>query len=330
MEKLPYQLHHMLYLSRADVEAVALDMPSIIRCLETAFLEKAQGRVEMPPKRGIHPRKDAFIHAMPASIPALRSAGLKWVSAFPENKARGLPYISGLIILNDADTGIPYAVMDATWITAYRTGAKTAIAAKHLARPQSEVAGIIACGMQGRTNLIALASVFNLKRVYAYDHNPETQARYITEMQQRFDFEFIGVREAKQAVVESDLVVTSGPILPDPRPTIRRGWLKPGGFGSAVDYDSYWDGEALAQMDRLCTDDLPQFEDHRRSGYFKHTPTPDTELAELVAGTKPGREDEQQRTLAMNLGLAMDDMAVAPEVYRLARERGLGTWLPLL
>ena len=319
----------LIYLSRAEVEAIALDMPTIIMLLEQAFLQKSQGQVEMPPKPGIHPQPDAFIHAMPAYIPALRSAGIKWVSGFPENARRGLPYITGLIILNDADTGIPYAVMDCTWITAYRTGAKTAIAAKRLARPESEVAGILACGMQGRTNLIGLASVFPLKRVYAYDVNPEAQAKYIREMQPRFDLEIIGVKEPRQAVVESDLVVTSGPILSDPRPTIQKDWLKPGGFGSAVDYDSYWSGDALAQMDRICTDDIPQFEDNRRAGFFKHTPAPYAELAELVAGSKPGRQNAQERTLAMNLGLAMDDMAVAPEIYRRARERGLGTHLEL-
>lgn len=318
-----------LYLSRADVEAVALDMPTIIKLLEDAFREKSRGNVEMPPKPGVHPRPNAFLHAMPAYIPALRSSGIKWVSGFPENKERDLPYITGLIILNDVETGLPYAVMDATWITAYRTGAKTAIAAKHLARADSEVAGIIACGAQGRTNLIALASVFPLKRVYAYDHNPAAQKKYIAEMQAQFDFEIIGVESPRKAVAESDLVVTSGPILKNPTPTIQKDWLKPGGFGSAVDYDSYWSGEALAQMDLLCTDDLRQFEDHRASGYFQQTPTPYAELGELVAGSKPGRQNNGQRTLAMNLGLAMDDMAVAPEVYRQARARGLGVALPL-
>lgn len=319
----------LLYLSRADVEAVALDMPTIISLLEKAFLEKSQGKVEMPPKPGIHPLPNAFIHAMPAFIPALQSAGIKWVSGFPENTARGLPYITGLLILNDALTGIPYAVMDCTWITANRTGAKTAIAAKHLARQHSEVAGFLACGTQGRTNLLALATIFPLRRVYAYDVNPQTQAKYVEEMQEKYSFEIVGVRQPKEAVIESDLVVTSGPILTNPTPTIEKDWLKPGGFGSAVDYDSYWSGAALAQIDKLITDDLPQFQNNRVGGYFKQTPEPYAELGELVAGVKPGRQNERERTLAMNLGLAMDDMAVAPEVYRRARQLGLGTWLQL-
>jgi len=150
----------LLYLSRADVESVALDMPTLIRSLEAAFKEKGQGRVEMPPKPGIHTQPDAFIHAMPAFIPALQSAGIKWVSGYPANYKRGLPYITGLLILNDAETGLPYTVMDCTWITAYRTGAASALAAKYLARAQSEVASILACGVQGHTNLLALAALF--------------------------------------------------------------------------------------------------------------------------------------------------------------------------
>src|SRR5512135_1848764 len=172
----------LLYLSRADVESVALDMPTIIGLLETAFREKGEGRVEMPPKPGIHTQPDAFIHAMPAFIPALQSAGIKWVSGYPDNFRRGVPYIAGLLILNDAETGIPYAVMDCTWITAYRTGAASALSAKYFARPDSRVVGILACGVQGRTNLEAMAAQFKIERVYAYDNRSDVQGRFVEEM----------------------------------------------------------------------------------------------------------------------------------------------------
>ena len=319
----------LLYLSRADVESVALDMPTIINLLKAAFKEKGLGRVEMPPKPGIHTRPDAFIHAMPAFIPALKSAGIKWVSGYPENSKRGLPYITGLLVLNDDETGLPYAVMDCTWITAYRTGAATALAAQYLARQQSQVAGILACGVQGRTNLIALATLFPIQRVYAYDILPEVQRRYVAEMSAQLGIEMIGVGEPKRAVVESDLVVTSGPILKHPTPTIEKDWLRPGAFASAVDFDSYWKGEALAQFDKLSTDDRAQFTYYRSIGYFQTTPDPFADLGEIVAGLAPGRERDDERTMAMNLGLAMDDMAVAPEIYRRARELGVGTWLAL-
>ncbi len=319
----------MLYLSRADVESVALDMRMIVNLLEAAFKEKGQGRVEMPPKPGIHTQPDAFIHAMPAYIPSLRSAGLKWVSGYPENMKRNLPYITGLLILNDVETGVPYAVMDCTWITAYRTGAASALSARYLARPDSEVAGILACGVQGRTNLEALAALFPIKRVYAYDIVPAVQQRYVDEMKTGLGLDVIGVQEPRKAVVESDLVVTSGPILKHPTPTVEKDWLRPGAFASAVDFDSYWTPGALAQFDKLSTDDHAQFQHYKSAGYFQNTPDPYADLGEIVAGLKPGRERSDERTMAMNLGLALDDMAVAPEIYRRAKERGIGTWLPL-
>jgi ornithine cyclodeaminase/alanine dehydrogenase-like protein (mu-crystallin family) len=105
--------------------------------------------------------------------------------------------------------------------------------------------------------------------------------------------------------------------------------LKPGGFGSAVDFDSYWQPQAMLQMDKISTDDHAQFRYYRGAGYFQQTPDPYADLGEIVSGQKPGREREDERTLAINLGLALDDMAVAPEVYRRAKERGLGTWLSL-
>lgn len=319
----------ILYLSRADVETVALGLPSIMGLLEAAFREKAHGRVEMPPKPGIHTQPDSFIHAMPAFISSLRSAGIKWVSGYPDNQKRGLPYISGLLVLNDVETGIPYTVMDCTWITAYRTGAASALSAKYLSRSDSEVVGILACGVQGRTNLLAMASQFPLKRVYAYDVIPEAQRRYVEEMATQTSLEIVPVDEPKEAVVESDIVVTSGPILKHPTPTIGKDWLKPGAFASAVDFDSYWSAEAIAQIDKLATDDHEQFQYYRTVGYFKAIRDPYADLGELVAGVKPGRENDRERTMAVNLGLALDDMAVAPEVYRRAVERGVGTWLEL-
>ncbi len=322
-------VNELLYLSRADVEQAGLDMGAIIKLLEQAFLEKGKGQVEMPPKPGIHTMPDAFIHAMPAYIPSMRSAGIKWVSGYPENFKRDLPYISGLLILNDPETGIPYALMDCTWITAYRTGAASALSAKYLARPESETAAILACGVQGRTNLEALACLFKLKKVYAYDVLPEVQEKYVEEMSTKLGLEIEGVKAPKDAVEKADLIVTSGPILKHPTPTIDKGWVKPGSFASAVDFDSYFSGPAMSEMSRISTDDHAQFQYYKSVGYFQHTPEPYADLGELVAGIKPGRQSAEERTMAINLGLAMDDMAVAPTIHRLAIEKGLGTKLAL-
>ena len=319
----------LLYLSRHDVETVGLDMAAIIDLLEQAFMDKGKGKVEMPPKPGIHTMPDAFIHAMPAYIPSMESAGIKWVSGYPENFKRGLPYISGLLILNDPETGIPYAVMDCAWITACRTGAASALSAKYLARPESETVAILACGVQGRTNLEALACLFKIKKVYAFDVLAEVQESYVRDMSAKLGLEIVGVKEPKQAVTQADLVVTSGPILKHPTPTIAKDWLKPGAFASAVDFDSYFTGPAMAQMDRISTDDHAQFQYYKSVGYFQQTPDPYADLGEIVAGLKPGRQSPGERTLAINLGLAMDDMAVAPRIFKIAKEKGLGTVLPL-
>jgi ornithine cyclodeaminase/alanine dehydrogenase-like protein (mu-crystallin family) len=319
----------LLYLSRADVEAAGVTMPEIIAALEVAFSEHSQGKVEMPPKPGVHSRPDAFIHAMPAYIPALHAIGIKWVSGYPENYKHNLPYISGLLILNDDETGLPLAVMDCTWVTGIRTGAATALAAKYLARPESETVGILGCGVQGRSNLEALKVLFPLKRVIAYDHLLANAERYATEVSQRWGLQVAVVQEPRKAVTGCDIVVTAGPILRTPHATIKAGWLDPGAFASLVDFDSYWDGPAMRETDKFCTDDVPQLEHYRSIGYFQDIPPIHASLGELVAGQKPGRQSPRERTMTCNLGLALDDMATAPIVYRQAVERGIGTWLSL-
>jgi ornithine cyclodeaminase/alanine dehydrogenase-like protein (mu-crystallin family) len=319
----------ILYLSKADVEAIDVPMERIIAALEAMFREKGEGRVEMPPKPGIHPRPDSFIHAMPAYLPNLKSAGMKWVGGFPENIRKGLPYISGLIILNDPETGIPLSVMDCTWITAKRTGAATAVAAKYLARPDSKTVGMLGCGVQGRSNLEALKVLFPVQRVMAYDTDREIRELYAAEIAKKWAIEARPVKTPREAVAGCDVVVTAGPILKTPHATIQSGWLEEGSFASLVDYDSYWHRDALKETDKFCTDDIPQLEYYKTIGYFQDIPPVYAELGELVTGRKPGRENPAERTMTCNLGLALDDIATAPLVFKLAVEKGLGTRLPL-
>lgn len=304
-------------------------MPEIIEALEQMFREKGNGKVEMPPKPGIHTQADSFIHAMPAFIPSLDSAGMKWVSGYPANQAKGLPYITGLLILNDPHTGIPVCVMDCAWITAKRTGAATAVAAKHLARKESSTLGIIACGVQGRSNLEALSCVFALKSVKAYDLHREVAEKFAAEMSRSLSVKIDVVNRPEEAVTGLDLVVTSGPILKHPTPVIDHGWLSEGAFACPLDFDSYWKGAAFREADKIATDDLQQLEFYRHEGYFGETPVPYADLGEIVAGKKPGRERASERIIAVNLGIALSDMAVAIRVYQRARERNIGTVLPL-
>lgn len=319
----------VLYLSQADVEATGVTMREVLEALFDAFAAKGRGEVEMPPKPGIHPAPDAFIHAMPAYIPSLKSAGIKWVAGFPENHKRGLPYVTGLLILNNVETGVPLAIMDCIWVTGMRTGAATGVAAKYLARPDSESVGILACGVQGRTNLMALMELFPIKRVHAYDVDGDAQARYVAEASARYGVQVVGVDEPRAAVEEMDLVVTSGPILLVPHATIQPGWMKEGAFASLVDFDSYWAPAAMKEVDKFVTDDVAQLDHYRQVGYLQDIPPVFADLGAIAAGLKPGRENPAERTMACNLGLAMDDMATAPIIYRRAREMGIGTWLDL-
>ena len=328
MKKIKYN-ESFVYLSRRDIESLQISMSQIIEVLVEMFMEKGEGRVEMPPKPGIHTKKDSFIHAMPAYIPSMKVAGLKWVSGYPENQSKGLPYITGLLILNDPDTGIPLAVMDCTWITAMRTGAATAVAAKYLARKESSTVGIIACGVQGRSNLEALNCLYNFKKVNAFDINPKIARKFAKEMSQKLGLNIEPVLNLQDAVKNLDIVVTSGPIFKNPDPPIQAGWLELGSFASLVDFDSYWQCPALQEVEKLATDDHSQMNYYRSIGYFKNTPSAYADLGEIVAGRKPGRESPMERIISINLGLALDDMATAILIYKRAVDKGIGTNMPL-
>ena len=320
----------LLYLSREDVASVGLTMNAIIEALENAFRDKGEGKVDMPPKPGIHPGGgDNFIHAMPAYIPSLKSAGVKWVGGFPENQKKNIPYITGLLILNDTENGLPLSVMDCVWLTGKRTGAATAISARHLARPESSVAGILGCGVQGRTNLEALKCLFPLTKAMVYDTSEAAAKRYAEEMGAELDLEVVTVGTPQDAVTGCDIVVTAGLLQKKPHATIKAGWLDEGAFASMVDFDSYWHPDAMKETSKFCTDDTLQLNHYRTLGYFQDIPPIHADLGELVTGQKPGRESPRERTATANLGLALDDMAVAPLIYQLAKEKGLGTWLPL-
>lgn len=317
------------YLARSDIASLGITMAEVLDTVDAMFRAKGAGLAQMPPKIDIHPSGDGFIHAMPAYLPPVGTAGVKWISGFPSNRGRGLPYISGLIVLNDPDTGLPTAVMDATWITAMRTGAATAVAAKHLARPDSRTVSIVACGVQGRSNLEALQCVFPIERVLAYDTDTPAAERFAEDVAGRAGVTVEVVETLEDAISGGDIVVTSGPILRHPTPTIPAGWLRPGAFACPLDFDSYWTGDAMRAADRFVTDDIAQFEHFRALGFFTDTPSAHADLGAIVAGTAPGRQHEGEITMAMNLGLALADVAVGALALERARAAKSGTELEL-
>src|SRR3972149_4850052 len=301
----------ILYLSRGDVEGLGISVADVIRDLEAAFAAKGRGEVEMPPKPGIHPRADSFIHAMPAYVRSSDIAGLKWISGFPDNPSRGLPYISGLMILNDPATGVPLAVMDASWITAVRTGAATAVAAKYLARREATHLAFIGCGVQARSNLDALAVVQpRLTDILAYDIRPEAAEAFAEYGQMRHRLRVAVCRTPEEAVRGAELIVTATPILKHPTPVLLAGGLRPGGVPCPLRFGSPRPpgGPARSRRGRPA-----------RMG----------ERGDIGAGRRRGRERPDARVISINLGLALEDVVTAHRIYQAARTAGAGRDLEL-
>lgn len=319
-----------LYLSRADVEAVDLPMKDVIDAVHLALTEKAMGRTEVPPKHWIPVSDRRFFSAMSSAVPAVKAVACKWQSGSSENAALGLPYLTGLLMLNDIECGLTVAVMDSTWITAQRTAAASAVAARHLAGPDAKVLGIIGCGVQGRTNVEAIRVVCpTIETVRAHDIVPETMARYAEEVAAAHGVEVICCDGAEDVVRNADIVVTAGPIEPDAVRVIENGWLKPGALGITLDYDCYWKPSAMKGADKLLTDDVGQMEHLKEYGYFRDLPPIAAEVGQVAAGLKPGRTTADEVLITVNLGVAVEDVTTAQRIYQAAKAKGLGTWLEL-
>ena len=316
----------ILYLTRADIESLAIPMAEIIPVVEDGFRRKGLGDTQMPPKTAICPRPGkSFLHAMPAYVGGLDIAAVKWVGGSDDNPARGLATISAILILNDPETMRPLAIMDATWITMMRTGAANAVAMKYLGPKAATEVAIIGCGVQGRSNLLAVQVQYpGIQRVRAYSRRPGTVAAYIAEMAPLTGLRIDPVASPEEAVVGADVIVTAGANPPNPMPYIEDAWLKRGAMAAPVDYNAAWKPEVLANVDCLVTDDLAQMDYYRGQGYFIDAPVPDADLGEIVAGLKPGRYSDDERTMSICMGIAIGDAVTAQMIYEKARQRGVG------
>jgi ornithine cyclodeaminase/alanine dehydrogenase len=284
----------------------------------------------MPPKSDLHPRPSSFLHAMPAHLPSSGATGLKWVSGFPRNGERGLPYITGLVIMNDAETGIPNGVLDGTWITAMRTGACTAVTARALARPDASVLAVLGCGVQGRANAEALkVACPTLVQISCYDIVRETAERYAHEMATRFGYVARVCSSPEEAVTGADVIVTAGPIERHPTPAIAGAWLKEGALCIPLDFDSYLRADAFARAAALYTDDCNQLQHFRSIGYFSKVPAVKRDISHLLTGEDPGRTLPSDVIISINLGIGLLDVALGQDLVREAKRLGIGTTLPL-
>ncbi len=322
------------YLSAGDVSDLLPPIAEIVDVTEECLRQHGEGHTRMPPKVDLGPGGDNFLHAMPAAVGigggGDTALGMKWVAGYPGNTAKGIPYVNGVIVLNDPDDGRVVAVMDANVITAKRTGACTAVTARHMADPNSEVMTIIGCGVQGRSNIEALLAVFpDTERMLCYDIDVERQAQFA---------DFVSTTHAIAAIVPPDpqectegahVIVTAGPISKDPKPVIEPNWLQTGTLCVALDFDGYFTPASFDRADRFITDDLTQYASYKAAGYFGQiSKEPDSDLGAIVAGKAPGRPEGSPIVLAANLGLGILDVALANAVWRRAESENRGTVLP--
>jgi ornithine cyclodeaminase/alanine dehydrogenase-like protein (mu-crystallin family) len=312
------------YLSRADVEAVGLSGVEVIEILDGAFRAKRAGDVEMPPKIGVHPRDDAFIHAMPAYLSDTDAVGLKWVAGYPSNQPLGIPYIHGLFVLSDAETGRPLAVMDATWITELRTAAASMLGIRALADGPVEAIGIIGCGRQGNVHLELAGRVFpTLRRALLFDRHRD-RAEALAAAHPKLEVDVVAAAEAIGAGAQ--VVVSSAAIVRHPARPLRREHLADATVACAVDFDATLSEDLFEGAGMFVVDDVAQYRYYRQQGYFAGYPPDALELADVLAGEAPRPPG---LAVYVPLGIALEDVAVAAEINRRASEAGLGRELPL-
>jgi len=260
---------------------------------------------------------------MPAYYRELGIGGLKWVSGYPSNRELGLPQILGVMIVNDMETGVPLAVMDCRWITAARTAAVSAVTAKFCARGDSEVLGVVGCGVQGRMNLLTLSeAVPSLSRVKVFDISRAAMERYRDDLSEEagVDIEICGsVQEAAQG---ADILLTATQRLAEP--LVKEEWFEEGCLGFGLEASRAWYGDAILGADKFITDSWDQTVYYTEHGgaFPDGLPELHAELGEVVCGSKPGRESPEERILAINIGLALEDVIVANRVYEVASEKG--------
>ena len=307
----------LLYLARDEVARLLPPVEEQLDLVEDVYRALAAGRVELPPKPGVHPRPDSFVHAMPAYLRDEDVVALKWVAGYPANKARGLPYISGLVVLNDAETGLPTAVLDGAEITAARTAAASGVCVRAFAPRGWRDAAILGAGEQGVFHARLLRALEPEARIRAYDPHPERIERLGP-----------GVEPAGselEAVDGAELVVTAAPIVSDPDPPLGADSLGDRWLLLPIDFDALVRRELVEAAGLFAVDDVGQFEYYRGQGHFRDWPAPAGSVGEALGRD---RDELPDRVACVNLGIGALDAAFAARVLAAAREQGAGTELP--
>jgi 2,3-diaminopropionate biosynthesis protein SbnB len=327
-----------IYLSQEDVLRTGIGMSQVLDTVEAVLALHDADQVILPSKviLDLGERERGRINAMPAYLGGdFNICGMKWIAGFPPNPVKhGIPRAHALTILNDADTGVPLAVMDGTYISAMRTGAVTGVGARYLANPASEVIGIIGCGVQARTQIMALrAAIPALKVVRAYDIRKAALDQLLQWVAENLDLKCDAADSPRQAVEGSDIVVT---VTVADEPIVKDAWLKKGSLFAHV--GSYQEEEeaVVFNTDKVVVDiweevlhrGTPLLARLFRAGKISETRI-HANIGAIIRGKKKGRENQQERIFFSPLGLGSEDIGVACRVYREAKQKGLGVPLKL-
>ena len=307
-------------------------MAETIPLVESILEARGRGELIMPPKVALFGSASNWYHAQLSYSPSMSRCAIKWQAGYPSNLGLGLPSIMGLLILNDGATGAPLVVMESSWLTAQRTGAVSAVTARALGKTTARSVALLGCGKQATTQLEALSEALPLiNSIYLYDVDARAAQRFQEWAAGPFAHLGFHVLDAARAAVEAaDIVVTMGPIVKDATRPIEADWLQAGALGLPLDYDCYWSAAAIRAVDRYFVDDIEQYNGYRGYGeFFQDDVTVDGDLPHVLVGQVAGRETDDQRIISMNLGLAVEDLAMAVEIARRAEEASVGQRLPL-
>jgi ornithine cyclodeaminase/alanine dehydrogenase len=253
---------------------------------------------------------------MPAYLRDEDVVTLKWVGGYPANKERGLPYITGLIVVNDAETGLPVAVMDGAEVTAARTAAASGVCVRRFAPEGWSRAAILGCGEQGIFHARLLHALNPGVAVRAWDPHPERV--------ERLDDLAVPATGWEEAIGDAEVIVTAGPIIEDPEPPIRPEHLGERWLALPIDFDFYFGTQTVSRADLFLVDDVGQFEYYREEGHFQGWPAPEGNVGEGL-----GHAGDADRVLCCNLGIGALDAAFANVVLERARKARAGTELEL-
>ena len=301
-----------------------ITMKEAVEVAEEVFRSHGEGTVVMPPKinlnmgeKGEWPHYWGSSNSMPAYVDSLEAMGVKFASGYKKNPEKGLPFVLATIILCAKDTGYPIAVMDGTYITAIRTGAASAVAAKYLGIKNPKTLGIIGAGTQARMNIRALHEIFDFKEVRITDVNKDYALKCAVEMNKELGINIKVVDSGRHAVEESDIIVT---VTVADEPLVMKEWLKPGALVLSLGSYQELDENIPLKADKLVVDNWEQ-NTHRgelvkliNAGKLDRSMLY-SELGEIVAGKKVGRENDNEIICACLIGMGSLDIGTAKYVY---------------